>query len=219
MCRGENMKEADGGVKTLKYPETCEECIKLGYNEFVKEEQHVGGCPYEFLNDAKKIVDGLKTKYNFEDPTLMNLIPQLEAAANNCLSGIKKKIDEMNAEIKRMERLKEMMGINEMSKSIEKLKGLIEMTVEQNYRLLKMIERRTSMECPETQVKDKKEENRMQETAKKAWRTWARNVKEENIELQKEKIFRKYPHLTENDIKIFKNKLGNYTIMIDGNRV
>jgi len=218
------MKEANGGVKTLKYPETCEECIKLGYNEFVKEEQHVGGCPYEFLNDVKRIVDGLKTKYNFEDPTLMNLIPQLEAASNNCLSSIKKKIDEMNAEIKRMERLKEMMGINEMSKSIEKLKGLIEMTVEQNHRLLKMIERRTSMEYPEMQVKDKnsevsKEENRTQGVAKKAWRTWARNVKAENIEIQKEKIFRKYPHLTENDIKIFKNKLGNYTIMIDGNRV
>jgi len=206
-------------IRMLKYPDSCEECIKLGYNEFIKEEQHIGGCPYEFLNDVKKIVDGLKTKYNFEDPTLMNLMPQLETAANNCLSNIKRKVDEMNAEIKRMERLKELMGINEMSKSIEKMKELIEMTVEQNHRLLKAIERKTSIESVETPVEKQEKTQESQQSIKKAWRTWARNVKEENIELQKEKIFRKYPHLTENDIKIFKNKLGNYTIMIDGNRV
>jgi len=196
-------------MKTLKYPESCEECIKNGYNEFIKEERGVGGCPYEFLQDAKKIVEGLKRKYGFEDATLIGLIPQLESAAKNCLENIKSKIDAINAEAKKMERLKELIGINEMTKSIEKMKELIEMTIEQNHRLLKIVERQINKPS-NTDIKDEQTN-----IDKPVWRTWARNVKEENIEKQKQKIFSKYPNLSENDLKIFKNKLGNYTIMFD----
>jgi len=208
-------------MKLLKYPNSCEECIKNGYNEFIKEERKVGGCPYEFLQDVKKIIEGLKRKYGFEDATLVGLIPQLESAAKNCLENIKSKIDAINAEAKKMERLKELMGIDEMTKSIEKMKELIEMTIEQNHRLLKIVEKQISnssipksLEHTETE-KEVEEIKIKSEIDKPVWRTWARNVKKENIEKQKQKIFDRYPNLTENDLKIFKNKLGNYTIMFD----
>ena len=208
-------------------PKNCEECIKKGLNKLMTEDRGVKHCPYEFLQYVKKTVDFFKKEFDLDVAQLQQLIPVIDEKTKACLAQMSSEVEKQNAELARLERLRQQLGITDFMQSIEQLRNELESVGEAVHKLCKTNEMLVKHHLSggnqvvvnpvdvESSDDDVEMEEKVETEKARRWRALVRNIKKKNIDRKIEEFLSQNKQLSRDDIKVFKNKAGNYTIMYD----
>lgn len=199
----------------LKVPATCEECIKNGTNNLIKEKVGVKYCPYEFLTYVVKTIDFFKKEFNMDIPQLQQMVPAIDAKAKQCLQNIGNEIEKKNEEIRRVEQMREQLGITDFMKSMQQLKEYMETMSESIHRLAKTNEviLKNTLTNEKSIDIESEETPKEKEEIKSKTIPIAMNIKKRKVDAKIQQFLNDHEDASRDDIEAFKNKSGKYTII------
>jgi len=200
-------------------PRSCEECIKSKY-KLQKPD-----CAYEQGLEHKKTYAYFKSTYNLNIKQHLDSMITLKKQREECLEHIKGQASRMIALRKALDidsLIGKIVDLNERIEDIENY-GKKEKKIDYKDRILappkeepdayerKIVKQAKPIHKDETK---KKEDDAKDATPLKdrGWLMYVRNTKKENVERYVSQLKAEHPELTDDQIKISVNAVGNYMV-------